>query len=207
MLSGVILAGGKGTRMGGRNKALLTVGGLTLIERQLAAMERLCPDIVIVANDPAPLANVIGGRCRIVADVHPGCGPLGGMHAAFPHCRHEAVWVVGCDMPFLSGRAALRMLGIWEKEAADAVVPTDGAMLHPLHGIYAKRVHFSLAESIRHNRLGVQQWLGTLRTVTVDFGADESCFWRQLPFWTNVNTPEELAAAERLGRSEHTCLN
>lgn len=200
MLSGVILAGGKGTRMGGRNKALLTVNGIALLERQLAVMERICPDIVIAANEAETLERIVGSRYRIVPDIYPDCGPIGGMHAAFLQCANEAIWVVGCDMPFPSDRAALYMLDIWKREAADAVVPADGAFVHPLHGIYAKRTRAELAACIRENRLGVQRWLSTLHTVTVDFERMEWDHGRLPPFWTNINTPEEYAEAGRLGR-------
>lgn len=203
MLSGVILAGGKGTRMGGLSKALLTVGGSALIERQLAVMERVCGDIVIAANDAGQLAALVGGRCPIVPDVYPECGPLAGMHAAFPRCAQDAIWVVGCDMPFLSGRAALDMLDVWRRERADAVVPADAeSRLHPLHGIFARRTHASLAGFLRRQRLGVQQWLASLHTVVFD-AASQAAAINQPPFWTNVNTPEEYEAACRLSDSVH----
>lgn len=195
MLSGIILAGGKGTRMGGRNKALLTLNGKTLLEYQLAVMERVCEDILVVANDAAPFAGKTGACVRIVPDVFPERGPLGGMHSAFSHVRNEAVWVVGCDMPFLSAEAALTMSDIWENEHADAVIPSDGTMLHPLHGIYAKRTRFSLETSIMQNRLSIQKWLSSLNTVIVDFSARWSAAQLAPPFWTNVNTPEDYAQA------------
>lgn len=207
MLSGVILAGGKGARMGGRNKALLKVNGVYLIERQLKVMERLCRDLIIVANDAEAITAAIGRHVRIVPDIYPGSGPLGGMHAAFPLCRQEAVWVVGCDMPFLSGEAAWKLLDVQEREQADAVIPTDGEDVHPLHGVYAKRTRDSLEACLREGRLGVQRWLHTLHTVYVDFAQTGAEAAAGPPFWTNVNTPQDYDAIERIGERTHTDMN
>lgn len=220
MLSGVILAGGKGTRMGGRNKALLQLDGKSLLERQLAVMQRICTDIVIVANDPEAIRPVIQSRTpfasgcdiQIVPDLYLECGPLGGMHAALPHCRNDAAWIVGCDMPFLNEQAAQYMVAIWQKQQADVVIPADGSMHHPLHGIYAKRIYAAVEEMLEHKQYRIQRLLSGLHTITIDFSSNEhslafakycstnmastesSPLWNDSPpFWTNVNTPDDYA--------------
>ncbi|MGD8190653.1 molybdenum cofactor guanylyltransferase [Brevibacillus ginsengisoli] len=203
MLSGVILAGGKGTRMGGRNKALLQLDGKPLLERQLAVMQRICSDIVIVANDPEAIRPVIQSRTpfasdcdiQIVPDLYLECGPLGGIHAALPHCRNEAAWLVGCDMPFISEQAAQYMFAIWQKQQADVVIPADGEMLHPLHGIYAKHIHATVEEMLQMKQYRIQRLLSGLHTITIDFSGNEHSLSNSPPFWTNINTPDDYASA------------
>src|SRR3954466_13707327 len=107
MQSAAILAGGRATRFSGRDKWALVVEGQTILERQLAELTRVTEDILIVvapgggANARAvPAAN--GVTRRTITDIVPGCGPLGGIHAALAEARGEVVFVVACDMPYLN---------------------------------------------------------------------------------------------------------
>src|SRR5262249_59434934 len=98
-----ILAGGQATRMGGRPKSFLLVEGARVIDRQLAVLEPLFEELLIVANDRA-IYEPFGHR--VVADVMPGQkGPLVGILTALEAAHADRVVCVGCDMPFLDGRA------------------------------------------------------------------------------------------------------
>jgi len=90
-----VLAGGRSTRMG-QDKALLPLAGKPLIERAVAKLRRLTPDVRILGSraELAPFAP-------LVPDLHPGCGPMAGMEAALTHSSHEWSLVVPVDMPFL----------------------------------------------------------------------------------------------------------
>src|SRR5262249_22186931 len=139
MIDGVaaaILAGGKATRMGGRAKSFLTVGGKRIIDRQLDVLGRLFHEIWIVANDPdaAPYAELGLPMC---ADERPGQGPLAAILAAITHAAADRVVVVACDMPALDPAA----LALVADPAApeDVVVPVVGGRAEPLHARYARR--------------------------------------------------------------------
>src|SRR5881394_1250332 len=106
MGSAAILAGGQATRFGGRDKSALLVDGATILDRQLAALGSVSDDLMIVgsasAGDAAASAFARGqherASARFIPDIVPGCGPLGGVHAALTAARHGAVLLVACDM-------------------------------------------------------------------------------------------------------------
>ncbi|NEW05879.1 molybdenum cofactor guanylyltransferase [Paenibacillus sp. SYP-B3998] len=135
MLSGVILAGGANRRMKGELKALLPFGGKPLIARQIDRMRELCDELIVVTNDPKPYLNIVDRSVRIITDFFEGHGPLGGMHAALSLAKHSSVWVVGCDMPFISSKAAKLLLNR-KLDGFEAVVPLVAGEIHLLHGIY-----------------------------------------------------------------------
>src|SRR5258705_3033051 len=116
--SGASLAGGLATRFGGRDKSALLVDGYAILDRQLAALAPAVDDVVIV-----------GGARATVHDIVPGCGPLGGLHAALTAMRGDAVLLVACDMPYLSTPFLAYLLSL--AAAADIVVPRTERGYHP----------------------------------------------------------------------------
>src|SRR5690554_207625 len=112
MLTGVILAGGQNSRMNGYNKALLSFSNETLIERQLRIMDSICTEIIIVTHTPSSIQPFAGHLAHLIPDDIVGKGPLSGMHAALSHTTYDDLWIVECDMPFISAEAAKLQLEI-----------------------------------------------------------------------------------------------
>jgi molybdopterin-guanine dinucleotide biosynthesis protein A len=197
MLTGVILAGGQSRRMGNINKALLPFSDETLVQRQIQIMQVLCAEIILVANDPRAFLPHLGNTCRIISDYIPGKGPLSGMHAAFTLSTYTDIWVVGCDMPFISSRAAEFMKKQRENMECDAVVPCIQGAIHPLHGIYRKSCVDHISSLLNHGEFRVSELLNAICCETVmedafvELGLD-------LRFVLNVNTPEEYGEAVQL---------
>lgn len=158
MLSGVILAGGANRRMNGERKALLPFEGKPLIVRQLDAMREICDELIVVTNDPKPYLNVVDRSVRIISDFFKGHGALGGMHAALSLAKHATVWVVGCDMPFISSAAAQLLLSR-KLEGFEAVVPLVNGKLHPLHGIYDRACSFHIGRLLNQGHTSVSALL------------------------------------------------
>src|SRR5258707_10267809 len=111
-MSAAILAGGQATRFSGRDKSALVVDGRTILDRQLSELSSLTGDVMIVGASldegaracPPSLKLRRTGQAsgiRRIADIVPGCGPLGGLHAALTHAREDHVFVVACDMPYV----------------------------------------------------------------------------------------------------------
>ncbi|UUZ83494.1 NTP transferase domain-containing protein [Paenibacillus sp. P26] len=128
-LTGVILAGGQNRRMNGRSKAPLTIGGQTFLSRQLSEMSRVCSELLLIAPDRTPFERELepyGERVRIEADLHPGLGPLAGLETAMTMALGEVLWVVGCDMPFLSADAAVALEELRRQERTELAVPRLG---------------------------------------------------------------------------------
>ncbi|WP_176706701.1 molybdenum cofactor guanylyltransferase [Paenibacillus hemerocallicola] len=197
MLRGVILAGGENRRMGGKPKALLPIGGEKLIQRQIRLLTPICSEIVVVTNEPGLYVPVVGRSARIITDLDPGKGPLGGMHAAFSLDGDAYTWVVGCDMPFLSSAAADLMLDKAVDMKLDAVVPRLDSRLHPLHAVYRSTCAKAVAELLASETYRVTELLGKIRWEPMP-EAEFASKGIDTRFAVNTNTPEEWAAALRM---------
>jgi molybdopterin-guanine dinucleotide biosynthesis protein A len=187
-VAGIIVAGGRASRMGGRDKAFAAVGGQPIAVRTIRLFRDLFPQVIVATNRPDRFAGL---GVETVGDVFPGCGPLAGIHAALHASRFAHAFVAACDMPGLHPgviRFLLARIG-----DADAIVPRWDGDVEPLHAVYATRCLPVIERCIAAGRFALRDFLGEIR---VDFvpeaelravaGAGESL--------TNVNTPEELAA-------------
>ena len=96
-ITGVVLAGGKSSRMG-QNKALMSLGGKRLVDRVVEVMRSVFDDLLMVTNTPDVYADL---GMPMVQDVWPEKGSLGGVYSAIYHVATPYCLVVACDMPFL----------------------------------------------------------------------------------------------------------
>src|SRR5690606_4825947 len=192
--SAAILAGGRARRLGGRDKRALDIGGLRLVDRQLGVLGTLTTRIVCVGGPPGPASA--GLPC--VPDLMPGLGALGGLYTALATATTDRVLVLACDLPFVTAPFLAFLLDA--DPQADAVVPVPASGPQPLCAVYRAR-----PASGRHAASGAGEgrvreaggrlaprWIGAaaLRRFDVD--------GRLL---LNVNTPDDLAEANRLASS------
>ena len=206
---GVIMAGGRNTRFG-EHKALALVGGERILERVRAALARVTPDVVLVANEPAAYADS-GLEQR--PDVRPGAGALGGILTAVQWARDRAcpgALVVACDMPFvpaallaeLVARAGVPDTGRNRAPATslpDIVAAESGGRrgLEPLCADYATSCLPAIERTLDRGERRVIAFFDELRVERIPleqvrrFGEPEVLF-------LNVNTPEERERAERI---------
>lgn len=184
-VTGVILAGGASSRMG-KNKALLKIGDLLLIEMVYSSIAALFADVIIVTNTPDIYAFI---PCPKVPDIYPGAGSIAGLHAGLHASGTDRVFVVACDMPFLN--ADLIRFLCQSAEGYDAVVPLDqSGRPEPLHALYAKSALIAMQQAIECGDKKIIKLLGRMATRMVPNdlfqnipGADKS--------FRNLNTPEE----------------
>lgn len=189
--SGFVLAGGKSLRMGA-NKALLDFGGQTLLARALATATEACGNVTIV-GDPATFVNF----GPVVCDVFPGCGPLGGIHAALTHSSAVLNLMLAVDMPFVS--IGLLNFLITAAEGANAVVsvPRTSKGFQPLCAVY-RRDFLSVAEkALRAGNYKIDAAFATVPLRILDEPELSAAGFSEKNFF-NVNTPEEyhIAGAE-----------
>jgi molybdopterin-guanine dinucleotide biosynthesis protein A len=194
--SAAILAGGRAARFAGRDKSRLVVGGRTILERQIAELSRVTSDILIVGrNDQVwPGLSVTDGVApRLVADIVPDCGPLGGLHTALTTARGDALFVAACDMPYLDASFITYLFGL--SAGADAVVPRTNGGYHPLCAVYTRACLDAIARRLGNGRLKMIDLLQDVRTRIV--APDELArFDRDGKLLANVNTPADYADIE-----------
>lgn len=194
MITGAILAGGQNRRMDGRMKALLPFSGELMIERQIRLMKELCEEVIVVTNQPEVFLPLLDRSIRIITDYYPSKGPLSGMHAALSLARSPDVWIVGCDMPFISAEAASVQWDLKKSMNCDAVVPVISDKTHPLHGLYSKGCADAISALLLSGEYRVMEllrmlyWQEATEANFEDKGID-------LAFATNVNNPGEYEAA------------
>jgi molybdopterin-guanine dinucleotide biosynthesis protein A len=206
MMTGVILAGGQNRRMGGKHKALISLKGVPLLSIQLQEMARICKQILLVTHTPELFAAILqdfqqaGVSC--IPDVMPGKGPLSGIHAACLSAEADRLWIVGCDMPYVSAAAAEALYDLCEDTEADAVIPVIHEKVQPLHGIFDKRIAPVVAELLEMEQFKLMGLLERIHFLT----ADDSFFTQRniaLTFTVNLNTPDDFLSAESLGHIGH----
>ena len=186
--SAAILAGGQATRFGGRDKSALVVGRATILDRQLAALAPLTSDVLIVGGREH-------GAHRVIADIVPGCGPLGGLHAALAAARGETLVLLACDMPYITSPFLAHLLSLATE--ADIVVPRTERGYHPLCAVYSRACLEPAAAWLAQRRLRVREFVDSMRTRVVpveeirQFGDPDRLL-------ANVNTPAEYAGLEAL---------
>jgi len=157
-LSGAILSGGQSRRLG-RDKALLTLKGQTLLQHAIDLIAPLTQSQVIVS---AHERHDMKGVLRI-PDSHPGCGPAGGILTALHWTEHPWVLIMSCDTPLISPSTILEITAEIPGQAIDALIPQLNNQLMPLTGIYHKRCLEAFSSAIEAGQYRVQEILQDLR--------------------------------------------
>jgi molybdopterin-guanine dinucleotide biosynthesis protein A len=190
-----ILAGGKSTRMG-TDKAFVMLDGRTLLARALDLARSVTSDVRIVGDAAkfAPFAPV-------VEDVFPGCGPLGGIHAALRTSSTDLNLILAVDVPFVSP-ALLQYLIKRSRDAAAAVtVAQSGGRLQPLCAVYRREFADVAEQALRTGRCKIDVLFESVHTQVITENELENAGFSSRIF-RNLNTPEELERAGEEGELE-----
>ncbi len=193
----IVLAGGRASRMGGGDKGSLPVGGFSILERVLAVLRPQCDRIVINAN--GDLARFASLGCEVVPDTLPGQpGPLAGVlagldHVASHHPEQLFVLTVPGDAPFLPHDLVARLEDRRVADRAAIVRARSGDNDHGVAALWSVALRADLRRALVNEglrKVGAFAQRHPLATVTWPMELID-------PF-LNVNTPEDLASAERL---------
>ena len=187
----IVLAGGRNSRMGGRDKAFLRVDGETVIERTVRVLSRCCEELVIVTNDPKRYVSL---TVRVVQDELKGLGPLGGLHAGLGAIRSDYAFVTACDMPFLRREPIEYLLAhVREKgSSSEAVVPCWAGDIEPLHAIFARVLQPRISEAVEEGARSLRDFLPRVEADFVPQHVMEEIPGSEESF-RNINTPREAA--------------
>ena len=198
----IILVGGEARRANGKEKFFFRYQGKTFIERLVDTLRDVSDEIILVAKNAEQCRrfdSIAGIRC--IADIRPGLGPIGGLHAGVCEARGELIFVSACDMPCIERDVVAYLF-----EAigdADAAIPSwNPEMLEPLHAVYRRPV---LIEYLRnHSSLSLRPMIRSINTKYIPV-EDLRRFDPALSTFTNINQLDELdrintMAKERTGQ-------
>jgi len=185
-VTGVILAGGRAERMGGRDKGLLLLAGEPLIARGIRRLRPQVAELLISANRNLEMYRTFG--CRVIRDGgdREFPGPLAGILAALRAAATPYVLTAPCDSPLLPPDYARRMLAALDREGAATAVACAGGCWQPVFALLPVGLADELAAWLEAGDGGVGRWLRRHRPAPVEFPDQPGLF-------RNINTPDELA--------------
>lgn len=187
--SAIVLAGGRSSRMGGRNKALELLSDRPLIAHVLERLQPQVDDIVINCNRHQTELAAFGHR--LIGDEAPDYpGPLAGIAAALPLCKHELALVAPCDTPWLPADL-YQCLAAKLQPDIHLVIAHDGQRLQPLFMLLRRKLLPSLQASLRQGHYKVEKWCAEENAAVARFNNAEA--------FANLNTLAELDAARKSG--------
>ncbi len=191
--TGIIMAGGRSSRMG-RNKALLPIGGKTVIERIVMELSKIVSNMVIVTNTFEDY-QFLG--LPMVQDQWKGMGPLAGIHAGLSASSTEKNLVVACDMPFISSQLGGILLTLLDDY--QVAVPDVSGQLHPLFAAYRKDTLGEIEKSLQNHELRIRQFFKHTKTKYVT----EACLQKlhyhyQEQHFFNMNHPDDFERALKI---------
>ena len=189
-ITGLVLAGGQGSRMGGVDKGLTPFRGRALVGHVIERLEPQVDEILVNANRNAGAYAQFGHR--VIADEIPGfAGPLAGFERGLTHARGALVATAPCDSPFLPVDLVARLRAALEAAGADLAVAKTGEQPHPVFCLMRREVHASLRDFLASGQRKIDKWYAALRVTEVPFDDQAEAF-------ANINTRDELAGLEKL---------
>ena len=194
-VTGLILAGGRGSRMGGTDKGLQPLRGMPMA---MHVLWRLAPQVIdVVINANRNLGAYEGFGRTVVPDASADFqGPLAGMLAGLPYCETDWMMVVPCDVPHLPTDLVARLLAAAEAVDAPIAMPVtvdpDGQrQTHPVFLLLRGDLYDSLSVFMQNGGRKIDAWTGSIGAIEVPFD-DPAAFF-------NANTLAELNQLEQVG--------
>jgi molybdopterin-guanine dinucleotide biosynthesis protein A len=194
MLTVAIQAGGESRRMG-QDKALAPFLGQPLIVRVLERVTPIADEVLVTTKTPQSYLFL---KVPVFGDLAPGRGALGGLYTALSVAHYPMVAVVACDMPFVNPKLLQIEYQVMLDTQADVVIPKTDDGMQPFHAVYRREICLPFVQAaLEERRWRVDAWFDQVRlhplpdSEVMKYDPSLRCFW-------NVNTPEELEAAERI---------
>ena len=198
--AGIILAGGRNSRMNGTNKAFLRIGGAYCLDRILDSLHCCFSEIILVTKEPE---NYHSRKFRIVKDILNVQSPLSGIHAGLVNMTTDFAFVIGCDTPFLKTELVKMLMEEIDPDS-DVVVPFSETYFQPLCAVYSKRCIPYIESRLLQNDLKVDNLFlkVSLKKILYEKLMEVDS---QLISFFNINSAEDLMAAERMLMETAAC--
>ena len=202
-MTGVILAGGKNSRIG-LNKAFLEIGGKRIIERTVEIYKKIFDNILIITNTPEDYQyltesviltlNEVKGKnlkLKIYTDLIPNRGSLGGIYTGLHYSKSDYAFFAACDMPFLNERVIRHIIKV--ARDYDIIVPYFKHRLHPLHAVYSKKCLPLIKVMVGKNRLKIKDLFLKCKVKRITDIPET-----KLPPFSNINTMRDFRRADKM---------
>jgi len=197
-MTAIILAGGKSTRMG-KDKALTFLRGRYLLEIVVERVYFTFDKVLIATPSPEKYRFIKkGAKVKIVKDIFPEKGPLGGIYTGLIHSKDEYNFICGCDMPFLNKKLIEKMAEM--ACGFDVVTPEVEGFFEPLHSIYSKRCIEPVLRNLRRGKLKIKSFFPQVRFKYIPEKIIRK-YDPELFSFFNLNTPTVFEKANRLSFS------
>ncbi len=184
-ITGLVLAGGQGRRMGQVDKGLVDFAGQPMVAHVIARLAPQVGSLLINANQNAARYAALGHP--VVADAIGGfAGPLAGLHAGIRAATTPYVVTSPCDSPFLPVDLAARLAAALDDAGAELAVARTGEQPHPVFALVDRRVLPHLERFLQDGGRKIDAWYATLNVTEVSFDDEADAF-------RNINTRQELA--------------
>ena len=188
-ITGIILAGGQGRRMGSVDKGLEPLRGKPMVQWVLERYTPQVDEVLINANQNLDTYAQFGHPV-VPDDIGGFAGPLAGLHRGLSLATHNLIATVPCDSPFLPLDLIARLYAALNEQQADLAVARTGDQPHPVFCLTRKSVLPGLTEFLQSGGRKIDAWYAALKVVEVRFDDEAEAF-------SNINTVEELRIFER----------
>jgi len=189
MITGVVLAGGLGRRMGGVDKGLQLLRGKPMVAWVIERFQPQVDEVLINANQNVERYAALGHR--VIPDEIAGyAGPLAGLHRGLTEAAHDLVATVPCDSPFLPLDVVARLRAALERNHTEIAVAKTGEQPHPVFCLCRRSVLPGLADFLAGGGRKIDAWYADLKVIEVAFDDQPHAF-------SNINTENELRAYEQ----------
>jgi len=193
-ITGIILAGGQSRRLDYKNKALLKIGGKSIIERVIGALSEVTANILLITNSPDEFGHL---EIPMFGDIIPGAGSLGGVYTGLKVSKTYHNLIIACDMPFIRP-STLKFL-IQQIKGYDVIIPVTPDGHHPTCAVYSKDCVKPIEAQIRSGNLKISDFFPNVRTRKIDFSILHDRY-DQIMFF-NINTKEDYLKAISIAES------
>jgi molybdopterin-guanine dinucleotide biosynthesis protein A len=187
-ITGVVLAGGQGRRMGGVDKGLQSIAGQPLVKWVLSRFAPQVDEVLINANQNMSVYEGFG--YRVIPDAVAGfAGPLAGLERALAMAAHDLVVTAPCDSPLLPADLVVRLYTGLRDRGAELAVARTGAQAHPVFCLCRRALHANLSTFLARGGRKIDAWYASFKVIEIAFDDNPDAF-------SNINTAEELRAHE-----------
>ncbi|MDD9303534.1 MAG: molybdenum cofactor guanylyltransferase [Desulfobacter sp.] len=191
--TGVILAGGKNSRLPGKKKAFHQVGETIILDKIYSLFSKLFSQVILVVNDPKEFASM---DALVVTDIIPAGCALAGLHTGLFYSASPWIYATACDVPFIS-ETVIQYLLSQRTSKKEIIIPRTREGLEPLSALYHKSCLPRMETNLSRQRFMIKKCFTPKKVLEVLPETLETLD-PKMRFKFNVNTPEDLALARTM---------